>query len=150
MWIAVAAQARVPVWFYENPSVTQVTSTFEQLAEVVSLPNVTGMKLSSSDRDLLTRCVKELQPESPVLTGYTPDFAYAGSIGAQGAIAGMGSLMPRLCVDIFEAGSRGEIRQGRAITAHDGFNIQHLWGRWLAAVAVGAEICVEEAGGAHD
>ena len=112
---AVAARARVPVWFYENPYVTQVTSTFEQIAEAVALPNVTGMKLSSPDRDLFTRCVKELQPEAPVLTGNATDVAYAGSIGAQGAVAGMGSLAPRLCVELFEAGCKEQADRAKQL-----------------------------------
>ncbi len=113
---ALARAADRPVWFYEIPATTGVTHSFEQLREIMSLPNVTGMKFSSPDQAMFTRCVRELAPR-PVLTGNVPDIAYAASIGAAGAVAGMASLAPHLCVQAFEAGLAGRMAEAERIQA---------------------------------
>lgn len=111
---AVAAASSVPVWFYENPFVA-AGSTFEQISEIVALPNVRGLKFSSSDKELFTRCVKELQRHAPVFTGNVGDIAYAVSIGAAGIVAGIANLAPGLCVNIFETARRGDLDKAQEL-----------------------------------
>jgi 4-hydroxy-tetrahydrodipicolinate synthase len=104
---AIAEASPVPVWFYENPVTTQVTSSFETLRDLAEVPNVTGLKYSGSDRDLYARCVKEFPARFPVMTGNVGDIAYAGYLGASGAVSGIGSLLPGLCARVFAAARAG-------------------------------------------
>jgi 4-hydroxy-tetrahydrodipicolinate synthase len=103
---AIATATALPVWFYENPGTTGVTSDFDALRDLASIPKVKGIKFSSPDRELFARCVREL-PGLPVTTGNVEDIAYAGAIGAFGAVSGIGSLVPALCVRVFEAARAG-------------------------------------------
>lgn len=104
-----AEASALPIWFYENPSVTPVVNIFETIAKILALPNVHGLKFSSPDRQLFTRCVNEFQPLHPVLTGNVADIAYAAEVGAAGAISGIASLVPHICVKIFQAASAGNM-----------------------------------------
>ena len=108
---SIAAATALPIWFYENPATTGVTSDFGTICDLASIPNVEGIKFSSPDRGLFTRCVREFQ-DLPVMTGNVEEIAYAGSIGALGVVSGIGSLLPGLCVRVFEAA-----RAGRAAEA---------------------------------
>jgi 4-hydroxy-tetrahydrodipicolinate synthase len=133
---AVASCASVPVWFYENPQTTHVTSTFETIHEVVSLHNVTGLKFSSPDRELFTRCVREF-PAMPVMNGNVSEIAYSGSIGAWGVVSGMGSLFPGLCARTFRAAAEGRTDEAARLQAaiSDAYAIYggKDWPLWPAA-----------------
>ena len=104
---AVAEHSKVPVWFYENPFLCPVTSTFESISEIIALPNVEGLKYSAPNFELFTRCKKELPDNPPCFNGNVPEIAMAAKIGG-GAISGIGSLLPGLCVKIFEAAVAGQ------------------------------------------
>jgi 4-hydroxy-tetrahydrodipicolinate synthase len=105
---AVARESPVPVWFYENPEMTPVRHTFEQIAEIVALPNIVGLKFTVPDRDLFTRCVRELPASPPCFNGVVADMAFAAQVGG-GAISGIASMVPELCLRIFEAGRSGDL-----------------------------------------
>ncbi|MSU69774.1 MAG: dihydrodipicolinate synthase family protein [Opitutaceae bacterium] len=97
---AVAAHSRVPVWFYENPGMTPVKSAFDEIASIMALPNVAGLKFSAQDRELYARCAREFAGRVPVYNGNVPDIAYAAQLGT-GALVGIGGLLPGLCVKIW-------------------------------------------------
>ncbi len=103
---AVAANSGIPVWFYENPFMTPVTSTFESLRKIMALPNVEGLKFSATNFDLFERCVRELPGNSPCFNGNVPEIEKSAKIGG-GAISGIGSMLPGLCVKVFEAARQG-------------------------------------------
>jgi len=104
---AVAEHSRVPVWFYENPLLSPVTSTFESIAEIIALPNVEGLKFSAPNFELFARCKRELTGNPPCFNGNVPEIAMAARIGG-GAISGIGSMLPGLCIKIFEAAVAGQ------------------------------------------
>ena len=104
-----------PVWYYENPVTTGVTSTFAEIKAIVSLPGVTGLKFSAADRDLFERCVRQLPDGFPVLTGNVQDIAFAGALGAWGAVSGIGSLLPGLCERIYRAARAGDTDEARRL-----------------------------------
>ncbi len=97
-----AEHSSVPVWFYENPFVTPITSDFESITEIMALPNVEGLKFSAQNFELFARCIKELPDHTPCFNGNVPEIAMSAKIGG-GAIAGIGSMLPGLCVALFDA-----------------------------------------------
>ena len=92
----------VPVWFYENPYVTPFASDFESIAEFMSLPNMEGLKFSAQNFELFARCVRELPNNTPCFNGSVREIAKSAKIGG-GTIAGIGSMLPGLCVAVFKA-----------------------------------------------
>lgn len=100
--MAVAAEASpVPLWFYENPATTPVTSDFELIARIMALPNVAALKFSAPDFDLFARCVRELPGNPPCFNGNVSQIFKSVQVGG-GAISGIGSLLPGLCVRLYE------------------------------------------------
>lgn len=104
---AVAEHSKVPVWFYENPVLTPVTSTFESISEIMALPNVEGLKFSATNFELFARCKRELPGNPPCFNGNVPEIAMSARIGG-GAISGIGSMLPALCVRIFDTALAGQ------------------------------------------
>ncbi|MCC5807099.1 MAG: dihydrodipicolinate synthase family protein [Opitutales bacterium] len=109
---AVARDSSVPVWFYENPEVSPVTSRFEILARIAALPNVGGLKLTTKDRVLFQRCLTEIPEKLPCFNGVVSEIAFAASIGG-GAISGIGSMLPGLCIRVFNAAKAGEMDEAK-------------------------------------
>lgn len=111
---AIADASSVPVWFYENPYTTAITSAFDQLETYLALPQVQGLKFSTPDRTLFDRCVTELGQNKAVLTGNVSDIAHAARIGAFGAVSGCASMAPKLCADTFQLTLEGKIDEAEA------------------------------------
>jgi len=105
-----AEKSTVPVWYYEIPPLTGVTCSMEQMRAICGLASVQGVKYSGSSRDFFGKCVHDLQPEVPVLTGVVEDIIYGGTIGAAGIVPGFASLAPRACVDAFESAKNNDIK----------------------------------------
>jgi dihydrodipicolinate synthase/N-acetylneuraminate lyase len=105
---AVSRKCPVPVWFYENPEMTPVSHTFDQISEIMDLPNVVGLKFTVPDRALFERCVRELPGRPPCFNGVVADMAFAAQVGG-GAISGIASMVPELCLRIYAAGRDGHM-----------------------------------------
>ncbi len=97
-----AENSAAPVWFYENPYITPITSDFKLIAKIMSLPNVEALKFSAQNFELFARCVRELPDNTPCFNGSVPEIAMSAKIGG-GTIAGIGSMLPGLCVAVFKA-----------------------------------------------
>jgi dihydrodipicolinate synthase/N-acetylneuraminate lyase len=113
---ALAAAAPMPVWFYENPGMTPVKSTFEDIQRILAIPNVTGLKFTSPDRELYARCAREFAGKVPVYNGNVPDIAFAAQNGT-GALVGIGGMLPGLCVRLWEAASAGKTAEAEKMQA---------------------------------
>jgi 4-hydroxy-tetrahydrodipicolinate synthase len=113
---AVAAHSRVTVWFYENPSMTPVKSTFEEIASILALPNIGGLKFTSTDRELYARCAREFAGRIPVYNGTVSDIVYAARLGT-GALVGIGGLLPGLCVKTWNVANAGNIAEADRLQA---------------------------------
>lgn len=98
----------VPVWFYENPGMIPVRSTFDEIKRYMEVPNIRGLKFTSPDRHLFMQCVNEFSSRVPVYNGNASDIAFAGR-NHVGALVGIAGLLPGLCVRIWRSANRGEI-----------------------------------------
>lgn len=132
----VAARSPVPVWFYENPSMTPVKSTFDEIARILAIPNVTGLKFTSPDRDLYTRCVREFAGRVPVFNGNVPEIGFAAQLGG-GALVGIGGMLPGLCVKLWDAAAAGKTgeaeRMQAAINGIYDIYLGKTWPLWPSA-----------------
>ncbi len=105
---SVATHSPVPVWFYENPGMTPVRSTFEEIRSILALPNVGGLKFTSPDRDLYLKCVQAFRDQCPVYNGNARDIAFAARHDT-GALVGIAGLLPGLCQRIWQAARHGDM-----------------------------------------
>ncbi len=111
----ISKMSSLPLWFYENPGTTGVSHDLNQLSEIMSLPNVEGLKFSSPDRNLFEECIGRIPGRPPVMTGNVSDIAFSARSGAAGAIAGIGSLAPGLAVRTFESALAGDIENAERL-----------------------------------
>ena len=111
---AVADGARVPVLLYSMPALTGIKIEPETIARLTEHPNIIGVKDSSNDVAGFAATVKLCPPEFAVLTGNGTVLLDALRAGATGAILAVGCVVPRMCIEIFDAFNRGdEERAGR-------------------------------------
>lgn len=136
MMESVAKASPVPVWFYENPEMCPVSTDFETLLKIAELPNIGGFKLTIKDRALFRRCIEELPGTPPCFNGVVSEITYAASVGG-GAISGIASLLPELCIRVFNAGRSGDAEEADRLQAmiNDVYRIYggNGWPLWPAA-----------------
>jgi 4-hydroxy-tetrahydrodipicolinate synthase len=94
----VAAAGAMPVLAYHFPQVSPPGITIEELKAL----KVAGLKDSSGDCERLLDTLAQWR--KPFYTGSSTVVAWAGMLGATGAILAVANLEPELCVDAF-AGS---------------------------------------------
>ena len=105
---AVADASRVPVLLYSMPPFTGIKIEPETIARLSEHENIIGVKDSSDDLNGFAATVKLCPPEFGVLTGNGTVLLDAFRAGATGAILAVGCVVPRLCLEIFEAFNRGD------------------------------------------
>jgi 4-hydroxy-tetrahydrodipicolinate synthase len=94
----VAAAGSMPVLAYHYPAMSPPGITIEELRAL----KVAGIKDSSGDCERLLETIAQYR--GPIYTGSSSIVAWAGMLGAAGAILAVANLEPELCVDAF-AGS---------------------------------------------
>jgi 4-hydroxy-2-oxoglutarate aldolase len=103
---AVADSSPVPVILYNIPQNTGVALAPETVARLSEHDNIAGIKDSSGDvanHVEMIRLVGERAEEFAVLTGHAGVFYTSLCAGAVGGILAAGCVLPRLCVEIYEA-----------------------------------------------
>lgn len=105
---AAARQSPVPLWFYENPMMTPVRSTFDELQRIMDVPNVHGLKITTPDRDLCLQCANAFRGKHPVYNGNARDIAFAGQHNI-GALVGIAGMLPGLCARIWWNARSGDL-----------------------------------------
>jgi 4-hydroxy-2-oxoglutarate aldolase len=102
----VADSSSVPVILYNIPQNTGVALAPETVARLAAHENIAGIKDSSGDvtnHVEMIRLVGERAEEFAVLTGHAGVFYVSLCAGAVGGILAAGCVLPRLCVEIYEA-----------------------------------------------
>ena len=105
---AVADASRVPVLLYSMPALTGIKIEPETVARLSEHENIIGVKDSSDDLNGFAATVKLCPQEFAVLTGNGTVLLDALRAGATGAILAVGCVVPRLCLEIFDAFNRGD------------------------------------------
>jgi len=107
-YTAVADASRVPVLLYSMPALTGIKIEPETIARLSEHPNIIGVKDSSNDVAGFTATVKLCAPEFSVLTGNGTVLLDTLRAGATGAILAVGCVVPRMCLEIFDAFHRSD------------------------------------------
>ena len=108
-YTAVADATPVPVLLYNYPAVTGVTFAPEAVRRLAAHPNIAGIKETTVDAAQIAAYVDAASGERfAVLAGSAPGFYAALCLGARGAILAAACVVPRLCVQLFDAFQRGD------------------------------------------
>jgi 4-hydroxy-tetrahydrodipicolinate synthase len=119
--------ARAPVVFYENPHTTKRTFSMDDFRWLGTQRQVIGIKDSSSNlprmKDLIA--IYRERAEFGIVTGAMEDIEEATKLGADGAIPGIGALVPDLC-----------LRMYRSSVAGDWDHLRQLRGKYLSVMQI--------------
>ena len=106
---AVADATPVPVLLYNYPAVTGVTFAPDAVRRLAAHPNIIGIKETTVDAAQIASYVDASREQTfAVLAGSAPGFYAALCLGARGAILAAACVVPRLCVQLLDAFSRGD------------------------------------------
>ena len=112
-YTAVADAAPVPVVLYNYTALTGVTLGVDAVARLAEHPNIVGLKESGSDLRFLTALIDGTPDDFAVMAGSAPVFYASLQVGAAGGILALASVVPDLCVELYDlvrAGRLGEAR----------------------------------------
>ena len=97
-----AAETSLPVIIYNIPVLTGTTLSTDQLAEILSIPNVGGMKFTSSDFFQLER-IRAMFPDKVFYNGSDEMLCSGLAAGADGGIGSTYNFMPKTILSIYRA-----------------------------------------------
>ena len=113
---AVADSSHAPVILYNIPQNTGVALAPETVARLSGHENIAGIKDSSGDLVNfieMIRLVGGRAEEFALMTGHAGVFHASLAAGARGGILAAACVMPRLCVEIYEAARSGDQARAR-------------------------------------
>ncbi len=108
----IAAETSVPVVIYNIPGLTGLSLNREQLGNLLSIPNVCGMKFTSSDFCQLERLIADF-PDKVFYNGADEMLLSGLAAGAHGGIGTTYNFMPEKFVKIYS-----DFKAGRIAEAH--------------------------------
>ena len=114
---AVAAkEAGVTIMPYNNPDAAGYHAlSFELLKRLSALPEVTALKISTSDVSIIETLTLE-DKEAKILAGVDTVTVHAGLAGACGGITGVGCIFPKASVSMQEYVNNGQWAEANAIS----------------------------------
>ena len=112
-YTAVADASPVPVVLYNYTALTGVTLGADAVARLAGHPNVVGMKESGSDLRLLSALIDATPDDFAVLAGSAPVFFASLLAGAAGGVLALASVVPDLCVDLYDLVRAGRLDEAR-------------------------------------
>ena len=104
-----AAETSLPVIIYNIPALTGTTLSTAQLSEILSIPNVGGMKFTSSDFFQLER-IRAAFPDKVFYNGSDEMLLSGLAAGADGGIGSTYNNQPKRMLKIYEAYRRGDMK----------------------------------------
>ena len=109
-----ADASTLPVIIYNIPAITGTTLSHGQLAELLSIENVGGMKFTSSDFFTLNLLTQEF-PDKVFYNGSDEMLLSGLAAGADGGIGTTYNFMPKHIVGIYRLFSEGRISEAREL-----------------------------------
>ena len=111
---AIAAATRLPVLLYTNPDRTNVKLSAALVSRLAEIDNIVGIKDSSGDlNNSLTYIQSAPAEEFAVLMGRDTLILDGLQIGAKGAIAATGNVVPALVAKIYNCFKEGDLEGAR-------------------------------------
>jgi 4-hydroxy-2-oxoglutarate aldolase len=113
-YTAIADAVPVPVLLYNYPAVTGLTLTSDTVGRLAEHPNIVGMKETTTDVAQMGAYISAARGQRfDLLAGSAPGFYASLCIGAAGAILAAVCVVPRACVALFDAFTRGDHSMAR-------------------------------------
>ncbi|HJZ93731.1 MAG TPA: 4-hydroxy-tetrahydrodipicolinate synthase [Gemmataceae bacterium] len=110
-----AEHTSLPVVLYSNPSTCGgLKIEPDTVAKLAELKNIVAIKDSSGDLQNLVETVRLVPEGFAVLQGRDTLIAPALMFGAKGAVPASSNIAPKLCVEIYEAWSAGDVERAKA------------------------------------
>ncbi len=106
--------SEMPMIIYNLPALTGSSYGFDQLAELLNIDGVAGMKFTSSDFFLLNR-LKTAFPDKVFYNGSDEMFMSGLVAGADGGIGTTYNFMPELFVNIYRLFNENKITEARKL-----------------------------------
>jgi dihydrodipicolinate synthase/N-acetylneuraminate lyase len=109
---AVAEAAQIPVVIYNIPEANKVDIDVQLTKKLAAISGIIGIKDSTSDFVYF----QELMSAFPgsgfrLIQGQETLAGPSFLLGAHGGILAIGNVIPKLCVELFEAGSAGKLKE---------------------------------------
>lgn len=114
---AVAHGVRRPVIVYHIPQFTGIRMDTAAIGRLSRHPNILGIKESSGDLAFIRAVLRNVRPGFRVLTGSAMILLDALRAGAAGGVLGQAGFVPELCVGLYDAFRRGQLRMARFLQA---------------------------------
>jgi N-acetylneuraminate lyase len=115
----------LPVFLYHIPSLTGLALSHGELLDLLALPGIVGMKLSSDDIGLVQKA-KTRHPEKLVLFGSDNLLVPALAAGADGGVGSTYNLFGRRIVALRDAVAAGDLPRARTLQAEVNAGIEAL------------------------
>jgi 4-hydroxy-2-oxoglutarate aldolase len=112
---AVADAARVPVILYSMPDLTGIKIEPETAARLSEHGNIIGMKDSSADIAKFAETVDLVPDDFAMMIGNGMVLCETLRSGARGGILAVGCVVPRLCLEIYQAVQAGDIDRANTL-----------------------------------
>lgn len=101
-YLAIAEKSKVPVIIYNIPRNTGISVDSNLIIELSQHENIAGIKDSSGNLSFLGEFLPGISPNFHVLLGAGSVFLQGLLVGAQGGILALATVVPGLCVELYE------------------------------------------------
>lgn len=127
-----------PLVLYNNPYMTRNSLTLDTILKLSENSNIAGIKNSSSDFGFLMQLIRAFQNRSDfsVFSGDETTCDAALTMGADGVVPGIGTLIPDVFVEMYKSAERKDIEevkqlQKKVLDIMDGIYLDGYWA-WVA------------------
>ncbi len=113
----ISSVTSLPVLAYNIPATTGVNIKPEVVVKMAKSGTIAGIKDSSGDFPKLEKIIRGVKqnPDFRIFVGEQSLFVRGITAGAHGVVPIMGNIVPKLCVDIYEAIKKGEIEKSQLL-----------------------------------
>jgi 4-hydroxy-2-oxoglutarate aldolase len=114
-YLAVADASPVPVILYSMPDLTGIKIEPGTAARLSEHQNIIGMKDSSADIPTFAETVRLVPDGFAVMIGNGTVLCEALQAGARGGILAVGCVVPKLCLEVYDAVKAGDINRAKLL-----------------------------------
>ena len=111
----VADASPIPVILYNVTMFTGVNLLPDTVERLAAHPNIAGMKDSGTDVAQISECINRTPDDFVVLAGAAPTLFLSFCAGCDGAILAVASVLPEMCVELWQAVRDNRIAEGREL-----------------------------------
>jgi 4-hydroxy-tetrahydrodipicolinate synthase len=147
---AIAEETSLPIVLYSNPARTGVGISPGLITRLAEIKNIVGIKDSSGDIQLTMQYIQSTPDDFAILMG-RDTLIYVGLlIGAKGAIAATGNVVPKLVAQIYDRFIEGDDEGAmEAQNALAPLRLAFAWGTFPVVIKEALDLIGMEAGPAR-